>query len=305
MNNKFKWPLQTDPFSFLDKLKVSKLILSGARLTQGDLVKEYEDTWENRVHSRSVMVSSGSTANILIFMWIKKCLEEAGQWPQKNQVIVPVVTWATSINQLIMLGFEPIFLDVSWDNFGLSYSLTEEYLEKNHKKVAAIFPTSLIGMTFDLKLIELAEHYDVKFAQDNCESSFNFIENRFVINDKFGPKKVEISKRYISSLSTSSTSTYIGHYTSSIEGGIIHCQTEKEFRFYLMARNHGMVRALIPYSSRLKTSCGMDHPDDDCWDWLYNHDVDPSFDFNVIGNNFRSTDLNAKFGLLDSKRWDK
>jgi CDP-6-deoxy-D-xylo-4-hexulose-3-dehydrase len=303
MSKKFNWPLQVDSHSLWDKLKVSAFVLSGARLTQGDLVKKYERKWWDLIQSPfpPVMVSSGSTANILISMWVKHKIGD--QFETKKEVLVPAATWPTSINNWLTLGFKPVFFDVSLKNYGMDYDAVKEYVEKNHDRIACIFPTSLIGMTFDLRLIELAKKFGIEFAQDNCEASFNYIERSYESDfDKFGPKKIERYRQYICSLSTSSTSTYIGHYASSIEGGLIFPQTECEFRFYLMNRNHGMIRSLIPYQTHLTSYTGLG-TDEGCWESLYNHDVDPLFDFVFIGNNFRSTDLNAKFGLLDSNRW--
>lgn len=305
MSKKYNWPLQVDSHTFLDKLKISTFVLSGSRLTQGELVKEYEGKWWNLIKSPfpPVMVSSGSTANILISMWVKHKL--GPEFENKKEVLVPAATWPTSINNWLMLSFKPVFFDVSLDNYGMDYEAVKDYVENNHEKIACIFPTSLIGMTFDLRLIDLAKKYGIEIAQDNCEASFNYIEKSYQSNyDKFGPKTISRYKNYICSLTTSSTSTYIGHYANSIEGGLLFPQTESEYRFYLMNRNHGMIRSLIPYAGRCLTSyTGLESPDDDYWEKLYNNDVDPLFDFAYIGNNFRATDLNAKFGLLDSKRW--
>jgi CDP-6-deoxy-D-xylo-4-hexulose-3-dehydrase len=57
-----------------------------------------------------------------------------------------------------------------------------------------------------------------------------------------------------------------------------------------MARNHGMTRSLSVYN--------IDNS-------LYkNPDVNPLFDFNIVGNNFRNTDVHAFIGLLDFSRVD-
>ena len=152
MSKKFKWPLQVNSHTFFDKLKVSAHILSGKFLTQGELVKEYEKKWWNLINSPypAVMVSSGSTANLLISMWVKHKL--GGRFESKKEVLLPAATWPTSVNNWIMLGFKPVFFDISLDNYGMDYNSVKEYVDKNHEKIACIFPTSLIGMTFDLRL---------------------------------------------------------------------------------------------------------------------------------------------------------
>ena len=55
-----------------------------------------------------------------------------------------------------------------------------------------------------------------------------------------------------------------------------------------MARNHGMVRSL-PKSAQPSYK-----------NWF----VDERFDFNLLGSNFRTTDINAYIGLLDFQRRD-
>ncbi len=254
---KYSWPLQVDPFDLVDKLKVSSFILSGARLTQGDLVKQYEEKWASKIGGRAVMCSSGSTANILIAMWWKEQLIKSGEWEDRREILLPVVTWPTSVNNWLMLNFKPIFFDISPGNWGMDYESVAQYLHKNKDKVAGIFPTSLLGMTPDLRLIELAKIAGVKIALDNCEASFNTIDRRYYNKDAYGINEVVNYPQYVSSLCTSTTSTYIGHYTSSIEGGVIHCQSEEEYRFHLLARNHGLMRSLVPYSRNKITKRGV------------------------------------------------
>ena len=63
---------------------------------------------------------------------------------------------------------------------------------------------------------------------------------------------------------------------------MIFCQTESEADFYRMARNHGMTRNMPT---------------------LYqNPDVDPRFDFYLMGSNHRTTNLAAYMASLDFER---
>jgi dTDP-4-amino-4,6-dideoxygalactose transaminase len=71
----------------------------------------------------------------------------------------------------------------------------------------------------------------------------------------------------------------------SIEGGFIFTNSEDEYNYFLMARNHGMTRSLTVY--------GIDNSK------FVNNKVDSLFDFNMLGYNFRNTDLNAFIGQID------
>jgi CDP-6-deoxy-D-xylo-4-hexulose-3-dehydrase len=120
---------------------------------------------------------------------------------------------------------------------------------------------------------KLQKDYGLKICFDNCENTFGSFDGKNV-----------------SSFFTSSTSTYFGHQIQSIEGGFIFTNSEDEYRYYLINRNHGMVRSLDFYA--------LNYSD------IQNKLVDPLFDFYSFGSNYRNTDLNAYIGQLDFKRVD-
>jgi len=155
----------------------------------------------------------------------------------------------------------------------MNLDLLEEYLKTNSHKVLCVFVTSLIGFTPDIKrLKDIQKKYDVMIMMDNCENTLG----------KFDSKNV-------SSFFTSTTSTYFGHQIQSVEGGFIFTNSESEYHYFLKARNHGMVRSLPVHVQKTQR----------------NPEVDAKFDFNMLGNNFRNTNLNAFLGSLDLKRADQ
>jgi CDP-4-dehydro-6-deoxyglucose reductase, E1 len=268
---KFKWPLNKNNFTLLDKFKISKFILNSKnRWTQDIQVKNFEKKFAKYVGCKySVFVSSGSTANELIAQYYKSVSAE------RNIVVLPSTTWQTSCSPWIKNGFSPHFIDISLDDFSIDKKKLIEFLKKNHEKIACVFPTSLIGFCADFDFYKKIEKdYGVKIAFDNCENTFG-----------------EFKNKNISSYFTSSTSTYFGHQIQSIEGGFIFTNSEDEYKFFLINRNHGMVRSLSAY--------GFDTKD------IENKDVDSSFDFYSFGNNYRNSDLNAYIGQLDFNRIPK
>lgn len=264
-----KWPLNINNFTILDRLKIAKFILSFKnRWTQDIQVKKIEQTMANFVGCKyAIFVSSGSTANTLLSQYTKDT-------SKKNIVIFPSTTWQTSCSPWIREGFTPHFIDISLEDFSINKQDLIKFLEKNHKKVACIFPTSLIGFSPNMDFYkEIEKKYKVNIMFDNCENTLGDFKNK-----------------NISSYFTSSTSSYFGHQIQSIEGGFIFTNSLKEYEYFLMQRNHGMTRSLNVY--------GMDNQK------YLNKNVSKSFDFYSLGNNFRNTDLNAFIGLLDIKRID-
>jgi CDP-6-deoxy-D-xylo-4-hexulose-3-dehydrase len=269
--NKFLWPLNNSSFTILDRIKICLFFLNFKNFwTQGKYVKKFEEVFAKFVGCKfAVFVANGSVANTLLAMFLKDNLKS-----KAKEIIFPSTTWTTSISPFIREGFTPKFIDISLDDCCLDLSLTEEYLKKNHKKVAAIFCVSLIGQVPDIKKLQyLEKKYNVRVFLDNCENTLGLYKNK-----------------NISSYFTSTTSTYFGHQLQSVEGGFVFTNSKEEYNYFLMARNHGMTRSLSVYN--------IDNS-------LYkNPDVNPLFDFNMVGNNFRNTDVHAFIGLLDFSRVD-
>jgi len=287
----FDWPLNDSHFTMWDRIRIAKFFLNPKnRWSQGELVKKYEQKWAAFVGSKyAVMTSSGSTANTLMAMYVKDSL--GGEFKKRNRVILPVVTWQTSVSPWIREGCRPVFVDINKDRLCMDVFKAHEKIktkiEDNSDRVACVFPTSLLGMNPDVSYLkQLQEEFpEIKFMMDNCESSFG----TYVAEDNRG-LSMDVN---ISNLFTSSTSMYFGHQTTTgSEGGMIFTNSQEEYEYFLMARNHGMVRGLEGYENT--------NPEK-----FYNKRVDPRFDFNLFGNNYRSSDIAAFIGLLDFEKIEK
>jgi CDP-6-deoxy-D-xylo-4-hexulose-3-dehydrase len=261
------WPLNVNNFTENDKEKISKFILDpDSRWTQDTKVSDFEKLMADYVSvDYSVFVSSGSTANTLIAMYLKDSKKNT----TKNTVVFPSTTWITSISPFLREGFIPKFIDVNLEDLSIDLDSLEEYLKINNQKVACVFITSLLGFVPDIdRLKNIENNYNVKIMLDNCENTFGTFNNKNV-----------------SHYFTSTTSTYFGHQLQSIEGGFVFTNSEEEYEYFLMGRNHGMVRSLKNNKEKYQ-----------------NNDVDDRFDFYMLGNNFRNTNLNAFIGILDFNR---
>lgn len=264
---KLNWKLNESNFTFFDKLKISKFILTDDFWTMGDYVKKFELEMAKYVGTKyAIFVSSGSTANTILAYYLKDYQYNT----VKKEIIFPSTTWTTSIGPFIREGFQPKFIDVSLNDMCMDLDKLENYLKENSKKVSCVFYTSLLGYVPDInRLKELSEKYSVRVMLDNCENTLG-----------------EYNGKNVSSFFTSTTSTYFGHQLQSVEGGFIFTNNDDEYDYYLMYRNHGMTRSVINNQKYL------------------NKNVDEKFDFYLLGNNFRNSNIHAFVGLLDFKRKD-
>lgn len=276
----YSWPLNDNFFTFKDRLKIALFYLNKKnRWTQGKYVAALEKEMAYFCQAEhAVYVSSGSTANTILAYYLKDNFYSN----EKKEILLPSVTWQTSCSPFIREGFKPVFIDVSLTDFAIDLNKVEKYLDINHHKVACVFITSLLGFCPDInKILEFKKKYpSIKFCLDNCESTFT----QHVYWGEY---------KNISGLLTSTTSTYFGHLLQSIEGGFLFTNKEDEYKYFLMARNHGLVRSLTGYIPQREINNRV------------NNLVDSRFDFNILGNNFRNTESNALLGSLDLKRANK
>ena len=123
-----------------DMIAVRKLLKNrNIMLTQSKKVEEFENKWSKWLGVKySTFVNSGSSANYISISLLKILNKNKN----KNEIIVPTLTWVSDINSIIMNGFKPIFVDINLFNLSMN---TEEVLKKINNKTLAIFITHAQG----------------------------------------------------------------------------------------------------------------------------------------------------------------
>jgi len=264
--------LVKDTITKEDREALAGWILSDPKLTKGDLTVQFEEEWSSWLGTKhSVFVNSGSSANLLM----ASVLLESGKLRNKK-IIVPAVSWATTVAPFIQLGFEPIMCDCDMANLGLDVNHFER-LVKEHNPSSVII-VHVLGYPNNMKkIMDTCKKYDIFLLEDCCEAHGCEYDGQKV--GTFG--------------CMSSFSFYYGHHMSTIEGGMVSMNSKEFLDLSLMIRSHGWIRDLDEYS---KNSCIENYGLDD-FEALYS--------FLVPGYNIRSTDLNAFLGIRQLKRLDE
>ena len=97
-------------------------------LTQNKKVDEFEKKWSKWLGVKySTYVNSGSSANF-ISVSILKILNKN---KNRNEIIVPTLTWVSDINSIILNGFKPVFVDIDLKNLSMD---NDHVLKKINKK---------------------------------------------------------------------------------------------------------------------------------------------------------------------------
>jgi CDP-6-deoxy-D-xylo-4-hexulose-3-dehydrase len=260
------WPLMKNTINWWDRFELIKFILTSDKFTNGIKVKEFEKAWSEWLGVKhSLFVSSGSTANLLLVSAVK----ELYKIPNGSKVLLPACTWVTNVAPILQLGLEPVFCDISLDNF--SFNL--QALPKADIKI--VFVTHLLGL--DAPVEKLKERYPkALFIEDICESHG--------VTDSYGVKRGGESSL------GSTFSFYYGHHMTTVEGGMVSTNNKELYNLMKLKRSHGMARELDPED--FKTAAAQ-YPN-----------IDPRFLFLTDGFNFRNTELGAVLGLSQLPRLD-
>ena len=280
-----RYPLQTDNFTLWDRIKAAIFVVNKKnRLTTGPKVIELEKEWEkiSGPDTKCVAVSSGSTANHLL---VETFIQSLDLDPKDVVVFVPSTTWASSISPWIMRGCKIVFVDINLGDFSFNYDELEKKLEsyKNPKKIKVIWPTALIGFIPNInRLRQLKEKYNAYLFADLCETTMGNYCGRNILG----------------CFDMATTSFFWAHQICGIEMGMLFMREDfiKNSEIYInaqMIRSHGLTRVL-PKENVVRKAIEEG-----------NSEVDPEFLFYKVGTNYRTTDLNAFFALIDTKRYYK
>lgn len=189
--------------------------------------------------------------------------------PDGVEVITPACTFSTTVAPILQLGYTPVFCDVELNTYVPS---VDAVLEKLTEKTRVIMLPNLIGNSPDWKLLR-------NKLDDICRTDVILIEDS--ADTMTCTPETDIS----------TTSFYASHViTACGSGGMVMFNEAKYLKRATMFRDWGR----IGDNTELVVE-------------RFNHDVDNikydyKFLYACLGYNFKSSEINAAFGLEQMKR---
>lgn len=254
-------------------LALSQWIPTTPQLTKGPLVIEFEKKFASYLGTKHcVLVNSGSSANLLMAYALLE-----GDYLRNKKVVVPAISWITTLSPFMQFGFDVILCDSNNRNLGVDTQKLEQIFIKD--KPALLIIVHVLAHLNDMdEIYRLCEKYDVLLIEDACEALGTTHKNQ--------KKAGNLSK-------SASFSFYYGHHISTIEGGAVTTNDTKLYNLMLSIRSHGWSR-------------DVDQNYKDEWKETYNiDDVREYYTFYYPGFNLRSTDLNAFIGISQLDKIDE
>lgn len=249
-----------------------KFLRRRERLTQSIITKKFEKSFSKYLnYPYSIFINSGSSANLLIAQTLLE-----GNFLKNKIIVVPAVSWSTSVSPFLQLGYKVIICDSDRTSIGLDIQKLEKICKKY--KPGLILCVNVLGHANNYKhILKLKNKFKFELVEDNCESLGSRLENKLL--GSFGI--------------ASSHSFYFGHHISTIEGGMVSTNNNKFYNIALAIREHGWARNIQKnFKKKLEKKFKIDQ-----FKSLYS--------FYYSGFNIRSSDLNAKLGLTQLKKIKK
>ena len=172
-----KFPLKDSTFRNKDLIEGIKVILS-KNMTMSKITEKFEKIFSKKLKiSHSLMVNSGSSANLLAFQCLinpyrKERLKEG------DEVLIPSVCWPTSLWPIIQSGLKPIFVDVDKETFNICLKDLEKKISKKTKVLMLIH---VLGNSTNMgQLIKIIRKNKIILVEDTCESIGSKYKNKFL-----------------------------------------------------------------------------------------------------------------------------
>ena len=234
------------------------------RVTMGDRVKKFEKAYGSALgYSHCVMNNSGSSANLLALSAARSS-NFSHQIPAGSEVIVPALSWATTIWPIVQNGLVPVFVDCDPKTWNLDINEVKKAITSDTK---AIMLVHVYGNPCNMDdICHLADEYGLHIIEDSCESMGAFFRGQSV--GSFGL--------------AGTFSFYFSHHITTLEGGICVTEDFELSEIMRIQRAHGWSREAV---------------EKDAYEAKYS-DIDPRFIFVDTGYNLRPTECQAAIGMV-------
>jgi dTDP-4-amino-4,6-dideoxygalactose transaminase len=246
-------------------------VIDSDMFTMGKEVAQYEKDFAAFFGSKyALMVSSGSTANLLMIAALFFTKNESLKLKRGDEIIVPAVSWSTTYFPLQQYGLKVKFVDIDRKTLNMDLDKLEAAITD---KTKAILSVNLLGNPNDYaRMNEIITGRDIYILEDNCESMGATIDGKQA--GTFG-----VMGTY---------SSFFSHHIATMEGGCVVTDDEELYHILLCIRAHGWTRNLPKFNKVTG-----EKSDDN---------FEESFKFVLPGYNVRPLEMSGALGIEQLKK---
>jgi CDP-4-dehydro-6-deoxyglucose reductase, E1 len=249
-------------------------------LTAGPYAQEFERKLGKFLGVREIIpVNSGSSANLVAVTTLCSRQLPEGLRPG-DEVIVPAVSFPTTVNPIIQNGLTPVFIDSCLGDFNLNVDQLEEAMSP---RTRGLFFAHTLGNPANMDAITaFVKRHDLFLLEDTCDALGSFWEGQRL--GTFGEM--------------ATISFYPAHHITMGEGGAVFTNRPKLAKIARAVRDWGR-----------DCYCGYDNPINGKCGLRFEREVpgipgyyDHRYFYSEIGYNLKLTDPQAAMGLAQLEK---
>jgi len=270
---------------YWDDLEARELIhsvLKGKWLSSGEKVNKFEHEFSNKFNFKhSVMVNSGSSANLVMFAALKKYFG----WKDGDEIIVCACGFATTVAPIVQCGLKPVFVDIVWED--LNWDI-DQISDKISDRTVAAISSPVLGNPYDInKFVDLCRRNSIAIIADNCDSLGSKWKGNYLTDYAVA----------------ASCSFYPAHHICTIEGGMV---SSNEKGIVDLARSFAWWgRGCYCVGQQNLLSNGVCGKRFDTWLESYDDVVDHKYVFSNMGYNLKPLDMQGAVGSVQLLKFEE
>lgn len=251
-------------------------------LTTGRYGKKFEYEFAKYFGAKSsVLVNSGSSANLCAFYALTSPSLKERQIKPGDEVITVAAGFPTTVNPMIQYGAIPVFIDVDIPTYNVKSELIEAAVTP---KTKAIMIAHSLGNPFDLDTVmTVAKKYNLWVIEDDCDSLGATYQGRKT--GTFGD--------------LATVSFYPAHHITMGEGGAVLINNPKLKM---------IVESFRDWGRDCYCETGKDNTCRKRFEWQLGDlpfGYDHKYTYSHIGFNLKVTDMQAAIGLSQLQKADQ
>jgi UDP-4-amino-4,6-dideoxy-N-acetyl-beta-L-altrosamine transaminase len=263
-------PYSKQSISIIDALRVAKQVKFKS-LTQGNQIKEFENSVANYVGAKYAVAVSSATAGLHL-------AHLAIAHPIGSNVATSPISFVASANTIIYAGHTPFFVDIDFETGSMSVDKLTDLI--NQINISTVVPVHYSGLPCDMQRIyEACKAKNIHIIEDAAHA----LGATYDSGEKVG------------SCTYSDITVFSFHPVKSIttgEGGMITTNNEELYDKLLKLRTHGIQQKEVGFQNKI-----LGYTDGQQNLWYYEMDS--------LGYHYRLTEIQAILGYSQMKKIDR
>lgn len=156
-----------DYFDSSEYVTAVKTLLSGWLVMGEDSLRFEKQFPPHLGKSLGILTNSGSSSNLLMMSALTS--KQSYNFPKGTKVLIPIAGFPTTLNPILQVGFEPIFVDIELETLNLNLNKLEDIIKSNNIKIITF--AHVLGNPPNMNYImELVKKYNLILLEDCCDA---------------------------------------------------------------------------------------------------------------------------------------